>query len=220
VSGILEGWEITGGFFITALVSLVVIIDPVGNIFPFLGLSAEYAPRARRRLAGRACLTAFLILTGFIFLGRALLNFFGISLAAFQITGGLILFRIAFDMLEGRSPTTRLVTSGSMNAHDYRDIALMPLAVPLLSGPGAISTVLVLSSLASRTLELVVLLLALALVLLVTYLFFRFAVPLGGILKESRLRLVTRLMGLILAALAVQFVVDGVRAAFGFLGAQ
>jgi len=216
----LELWESTGSFFITALVSLFIIIDPLGNIFPFLALSANYPPPTRRRLAFRACLTAFLILTGFLFLGRALLDYFGITIAAFQITGGLILFRIAFEMLEGRSPVTRHYTSGSLDARDYRDISLVPLAVPLLSGPGAISTVLVLSSRVSQPLEIAALFVSLALILLFAYLAFCFATRLAEVLKESGMRLVTRLMGLILAALAVQFVLDGLQAAFEFLRPQ
>lgn len=216
----MDFWGNAGSFFITALVSLLIIIDPLGNIFPFLALSSGFPPRTQRRLAFRACLSAFLILCGFLFLGQALLNYFGITIAAFQITGGVILFRIAFEMLEGQSPITRHYTSGSLDARDYRDISLVPLAVPLLSGPGAISTILVLSSRASRPMEIFVLFISLALVLLSAYLAFCFATRLTSLLKETGVRLVTRLMGLILAALAVQFVLDGLQAAFKFLEFQ
>ncbi|MFP3866906.1 MAG: MarC family protein [Desulfobacteraceae bacterium] len=216
----MEYWESAGSFFITALVSLFIIIDPLGNIFPFLALSANFPTPTQRRLAVRACMSAFLILTGFLFLGRAILNYFGITIAAFQITGGFILFRIALEMLEGQSPITRHYTSGSLDARDYRDISLVPLAVPLLSGPGAISTILVLSSRASRSLEIAALFISLACVMLFTYLSFSFATRLAEVLKESGMRLVTRLMGLILAALAVQFILDGLQAAFAFLESQ
>ena len=147
-------------------------------------------------------------------MGRLLLQFFGITLPAFQIAGGLILFRIAVDMLEGRGHFNRIDTSSSLNAADYRDVALAPLAVPLLSGPGAISAVLVLTSRAKNFLENGLILLSLALVLLLTYLCFRFAQSLLSVLKETRVRLLTRLMGLIMAALAVQFVLEGLMAAF------
>jgi multiple antibiotic resistance protein len=204
----------TGAFLITSLISLFIIIDPPGNIFPYLALSEGYAPAAARGLAWRACLYAFLILALFIVVGRLLLQSFGITLPAFQIAGGLILFRIAVDMLEGRGHFNRIDTSSSLNAEDYRDVALIPLAVPLLSGPGAISTVLVLTSRSKNYLEDVLILLSLAFVLLLAYLCFRFAHTLLGYLKESRLRLLTRLMGLIMAALAVQFVLEGLSAAF------
>jgi multiple antibiotic resistance protein len=175
-----------GHFFITSLISLFVIIDPPGNVLPFLALAGGLSPRQSRDLALRACLYAFLILVSFIVLGRLILSFFGISLAAFQIAGGLILFRIAFDMLEGRGHFQRLDTSSSLKATDYRDIALSPLAIPL--------------------------------VMAATYLSFRFADGVLRHLKESGIRLFTRLMGLILAALAVQFVLSGIRAAFPGLG--
>jgi len=205
------------GFFITSLISLLVIVDPPGNIFSFLALSAGYSPEASRALARRACLFALTVLTVFVFAGRLILIFFGITLAAFQIAGGLILFRIAFDMLEARGHFHRLDTSSSLTAEDYRDIALVPLAVPLLSGPGAISTVLVLTSRSRSLWEDGLIILALVITMLITYIVFRFAEPLLKFLKESGIRLMTRIMGLILAALAVQFVIDGLQAAFPFI---
>jgi multiple antibiotic resistance protein len=203
-----------GSFFITSLISLFIIIDPPGNIFPFLALSEGFEPPATRSLAWQSCLYAFIILVLFIAVGRLILQFFGISLPAFQIAGGLILFRIAIDMLEGRGHFNRIDTSSSLNASDYQAVALVPLAVPLLSGPGAISTVLILTSRSQTYQEDGLIVLALALVLLLTYLFFRSARFLADHLKETRLRLLTRLMGLIMAALAVQFVLGGLLTAF------
>ncbi|MBU4233422.1 MAG: MarC family protein, partial [Proteobacteria bacterium] len=164
-----------GAFLVTSLISLFIIIDPLGNIFPYLALSAGFAPATARGLAWQACLSAFLILTLFIVVGRILLQFFGITLPALQIAGGLILFRIAIDMLEGRGHFNRIDTSSSLNPADYRDVPLVPLAFPLLSGPGAISTVLVLTSRSKNYLEDVLILLSLSLVLILTYLCFRFA---------------------------------------------
>lgn len=201
-------------FFITALISLFVIIDPPGNLFPYLAFSAELPRPAARGLAWRSCFYAFLVLTLSAFVGRLVLRFFGIGLPAFQIAGGLILFRIAIDMLEGRGHFNRIDTASSLNAADYRDVALIPLAVPLLSGPGAISTILVLTSRSQTPLQDGLILLALAFVLLLAYLLFRFAHALLEVFKESRVRLMTRLMGLILAALAVEFVIEGLAAAF------
>jgi multiple antibiotic resistance protein len=201
-------------FFITSLVSLLVIVDPPGNIFSYLALSSGYSPEDSRALARRACFYAFAILAVFIFAGRIVLNFFGITLAAFQIAGGLILFRIAFDMLEGRGHFNRLDTSTSLVAADYRDIALVPMAVPLLSGPGAISTILVLTSRSQTIWEDAIVVFALTLTMLITYIMFCFAEPLLRFLKETGIRLLTRIMGLILAALAVQFIIDGLKAAF------
>jgi multiple antibiotic resistance protein len=205
---------LAGSFLITSLISLFIIIDPPGNIFPFLALSAAYSPIAVRRLAWQSCLYAFLILTLVVLVGRLILNYLGITIPAFQIAGGLILFRIAIDMLEGRGHFNRFDTSSSLDAADYRGVALVPLAVPLLSGPGAISTVLVLTSRSTSYLADGLIVLSLLIVLLLTYIFFRFAQFLLNCLKETGIRLLTRLMGLIMAALAVQFVLGGLLAAF------
>ena len=206
--------DTTLSYFITSLISLFVIIDPTGNIFPFLALSSGIGPGKARALAGRACLYAFVILTFFVALGRLVLTFFGISLPAFQIAGGLVLFRIAFDMMEGRGHFNRLDTSSSLAPGDYRDIALIPLAMPLLSGPGAISTVLVLTSRSKDLQDDALLLGVVALIMLLCYIFFISASKIMGFLRESGLRLLTRLMGLILAALAVEFIISGIKAAF------
>ncbi|RJR33614.1 MAG: MarC family protein [Deltaproteobacteria bacterium] len=200
-------------FFITAVISLFVVIDPTGNVFAFLALSSA-SGTARGDLAWRSCLYAFLILAFFIILGRVVLTFFGISVPAFQIAGGLILFRIAFDMIEGRGHFNRLDTSSSLVAADYRDTALVPLAMPLMAGPGAISTILVLTSRSRSPLEDLLIFAALVLVVLLSYFAFRFAEQLLRYMKESGMRLLTRIMGLILAALAVEFVIQGLRAAF------
>ncbi len=207
----------TPSFFVTCIISLFVIVDPTGNIFSFLALSSGVAPPVARSLAGRACLYGFVILAFFVALGRLVLKFFGISLPAFQIAGGLVLFRIAFDMMEGRGHFNRLDTSSSLAPGDYRDLALIPLAVPLLSGPGAISTVLVLTARSKNLLEDALLVAAVGLIMLLAYILFCFANRVMGFLKESGLRLLTRLMGLILAALAAEFVITGVRAAFPLL---
>jgi multiple antibiotic resistance protein len=120
--------------------------------------------------------------------------------------------------MEGRGHFNRLDTSSSLAPGDYRDIALIPLAMPLLSGPGAISTVLVLTSRSKSLQDDALLLAALGLIMLLSYIFFSFAARIMSVLKESGLRLLTRLMGLILAALAVEFVISGVKTAFPSLG--
>jgi multiple antibiotic resistance protein len=204
-------------FFITSLVSFFVIIDPTGNIFAFLALAAGAPAAASRRLAARACFYSFVILALFALVGRFIIDFFGISLAAFQIAGGLILFRISFDMLHGRGHFNRLDTASSLKADDYGDIALVPLAVPLMAGPGSITTALVLASRAQNPAENLSILLAAMLILLFCYLCFLYAERIVALIKESSLRLLTRIMGLILTALAVEFVIQGLKTAFPLL---
>jgi multiple antibiotic resistance protein len=204
-------------FFVTSLISLFVIIDPGGNIFPYLALSSDLSPKEARDLAWRACVFSLAILVVFTLIGRSIIEFFGISLPAFQIAGGLILFRIAFDMLEARGTFSRLDSSARRETRSYRDAALVPLAVPLLSGPGAITTVLVLTSRAQNHLEEGLIILAILITLVFVYLSYIFTDKLLALLKPSGIHLLTRIMGLILAALAVEFVIQGLRSAFPVL---
>jgi multiple antibiotic resistance protein len=210
--------ETSFSFFITSFISLFVIVDPTGNVLPFLALSGGTDSGTARALARRACLFAFLILTFFVLLGRLVLTFFGISLPAFQIAGGLVLFRIAFDMMEGRGHFNRLDTATSLAPEDYRDIALIPLAMPLLSGPGAVSTVLVLTARSENVADDGLLVGAVGLVMILSYIFFAFASRIMHFFRVSGFRLLTRLLGLILAALAVEFVIAGLKNAFPTLG--
>jgi multiple antibiotic resistance protein len=204
----------SGSFFITSLISLFVIIDPPGNIFPYIALSSDLSPQEARDLARRACIFSFAILAVFTVIGRSIIEFFGISLPAFQIAGGLILFRISFDMLEARGTFSRLDSNARSETRSYRDAALVPLAVPLLSGPGAITTVLVLTSRAQNHLEEGLIILSVLITLVFVFLAYLFTDKLLGLLKPSGIHLFTRIMGLILAALAVEFVLQGLRAAF------
>jgi len=208
------------GLFITSLTSLFVIVSPLGNIFSFLALSAGYPREAKILLARRACVIAYLILLGFLVAGRAIIACLGISLAAFQIAGGVLLFRIALDMLEGREAPERRDSSVSLRVEDYRDIAVVPLAIPLLSGPGALTTILMLHSGAPHPLDWLAIWAALTLVMVATYIIFRFAATLAKVLKETGVTLATRLMGLILAALAAQFALDGLQNAFRLTAGQ
>jgi multiple antibiotic resistance protein len=203
--------------FITSLVSLFVILDPLGNIFSYLALTAERPPAAARRVAAKACAYSFLILAVFALAGRFIIDFFGISLAAFQIAGGFILFRISIDMIQGRGHFNRLDTSSSLKAEEYGDIALVPLAVPLMAGPGSITAVLVLTSRARNPAESLSIFAAAIIILVVAYLCFIYADRILALIKESTLRLLTRIMGLILTALAVQFIIQGLKSAFPLL---
>ncbi|MCL4501549.1 MAG: MarC family protein [Deltaproteobacteria bacterium] len=201
-------------FFSTSLVSFFVIMDPLGNVFPFLALTERGPSKANAKVAAHACFYSFFILTAFALAGRYVIAFFGISLAAFQIAGGLILFVISFDMLHGRGHFNRMDTSSSLRPEEYGDIALAPLAMPLMAGPGSITTVLVLTSRAKSLGENLSILVAIIIILFVTYFCFIYADRIVALIKEASLRVLTRIMGLILTALAVQFIIQGLSSAF------
>jgi multiple antibiotic resistance protein len=201
---------------ISAFVTLIVIIEPIALVPIFLGLTRGLDGPARSEVAARATVIAFLVLAGCALFGDWLLRMLGISLPAFRIAGGLLLFWISFEMLfGGRSQRKQSAASTMMDDDRLANIAAFPLAIPLLAGPGAITAVLLLAGQsAGRPLHLAALIAVIALVIALSYLCLRAADRVDRLLGTLGNAVISRLLGIILAALAVQFVIDGVRAAF------
>ena len=190
-------WQILGETYLT----LVVIMDPVGAVPIFIAITAKLGPGARRRAALRAVVAAGALMIGFALVGRFLLDYLHVSVEALSISGGLLLLLVALEMLRGLdSPDS-----------DTEDVALVPLATPLVAGPGAIATIIVLvernASAGGRAGVAVGLLLALGTVGLALF----GAGWLARVLPGSFVSFLTRVFGLLLSAIAVQLVVDGVR---------
>ncbi|ALN73329.1 MULTISPECIES: MarC family protein [unclassified Aureimonas] len=191
--------------------TLFVIIDPIGLAPLFLGLTPGLAMADRRRLALRACLIAFVILAVFALAGVAVLQTLGVSLGAFRVAGGLFLFWIAFELVfEKRKTRKEKDAETAMTEHEVYEIAAVPLAIPLLAGPGAISAVILLSGALPGPTGQISLLLVIAAVVGATYLMLSVAHRLDRFLGQTGRAVVTRLLGVLLAALAVQFVADGI----------
>lgn len=198
---------------ISAFVTLFVTIDPPGLAPLFLALTAGLTRSQRGQIARRASLIAFAILVLFTVAGTAILTIFGITLHAFRIAGGLLLFRIAFDMIfEKRHERHERSAERAMTADHIRNIAVFPLAIPLIAGPGAISATILLSGTYSDVVGRVLLLLIVGINIAVMWLVFLVAERIEWFLGATGRIVLTRLLGLILAALAVQFVIDGVTA--------
>lgn len=189
-----------------------VVIDPVGTAAIFASLTRTLPPEERRRMAYKACLLAATILYVFAFAGEALFAALGISLPAFRIGGGILLFLLATDMVFARQTGLRSVTqSEDMEAMAREDLTVFPLAFPLLAGPGAMTTVVLLMGKAgSDMMAAAALLGVLAVVMGITLVLFLHANRLFMILGTTGSNVVSRILGIILAALAVQFVLDGV----------
>lgn len=136
----------TFSFFITAFVSLFAIVDVIGNTPMFLSITPRNTHAERITMATKAAVAVFVILTVFAFLGNHLFQFFGITIDAFRIAGGLILLKISLDMVEAKSLRTRHTPEEDQEGLAKEDVAIIPLAMPMLSGPGAISTVIVLTA--------------------------------------------------------------------------
>jgi multiple antibiotic resistance protein len=197
--------------FVTAVATLFVVIDPLANIPVFLAMTSKYDPAQRRRTCRTAALFSGGILTAFALLGDRILKFFGITVPAFRVVGGIILFIIAFQMLQGRQSSTKHTPEEEEEGMGKTDISIVPLAVPLLSGPGAITTVLVLISQTEAGPGLLaIVLIAIWINCIATWIILRNSAYLAKALGKTGVRVFIRLMGLLLASMAVQFVMDGV----------
>jgi multiple antibiotic resistance protein len=204
-------WE----FVKSAAVTLLVTVDPPGLAPIFLGVTAGMGAAHRRQVAWRAAFIGFAILAFFGFVGDAVLKALGVSLAAFRIAGGLLLFAIAFEMVfELRARRKSTTVEAAVTQDHIRNVAAFPLAIPLIAGPGAITAMILLAGRAEGDPARIGALLALAaLACLACWAVFMAAERISGLLGVTGNIVLSRLLGLVLAALAVQFVIDGVRAA-------
>ncbi len=205
------------GFLKVAFVTMLVTIDPSGLAPVFIGLTAGMSKSDKREIALRAVLIAFAILAVFAFGGGTLMQTLGISIPAFRIAGGLLLFYIAFEMIfELRSQRERELASDAVAIDHVRNLAAFPLAIPLMSGPGSITATILLAGRANGNWGMLAGLMAIiAAVMLLCYLTFRLSEQVARLLGTTGNLVLSRMLGVVLAALAVQFVVDGVLALTG-----
>ncbi|HET7851093.1 MAG TPA: MarC family protein [Pseudolabrys sp.] len=200
-------------FVISALVTLVVVVDPVGLVPGFLALTHGLPETAKRNVALRASFIAACILAGTALIGEWLLRALAISLPAFHIAGGLLLFSIASEMVFGVRIVRQSKQAEDAAEEHVRNIAAFPLAIPLMAGPGAITAVVLLSERATgNAAMLAALLVVIAVVCAVCFAVFAIAPRIGRMVGATGNVVLSRLLGVLLAALAVQFVIDGVRA--------
>jgi len=203
-------------FMVSALVTLLVVLDPVGLAPMFLGLTGRLSAHDRRQVALRACLIAGAILIGAALIGDWLLRQLGITLPAFRIAGGLLLFAIAFEMVFGLRSEHDSKTAEQAVEERVQHIAAFPLAIPLLAGPGALTATILLAGQANARPEWIGGLLAVIVVaLLACMAAFLAAGRLSKLLGVTGNIVMSRLLGVVLAALAAQYVIDGVRATIG-----
>jgi multiple antibiotic resistance protein len=197
-------------FALIAIPSLLVIINPLLVTSVFLALTGRYPPEARRRVALRTSGISLGVLLAFAVFGTLLFKVFAITTGAFQIAGGLILFTAALGMLHAQPTRMQQTPEELAEAMGRDDVAVVPLAIPMTSGPGAITTVIMLSSEAGGVPNMLVLVVAIVIAIATVWLMLRNADRIGRFLGPSGLNITTRLMGLILATVAVQFVIHGI----------
>ncbi len=202
--------------FLSAFVTLFVVIDPPGCAPIYAGLVSGASQRQATAMAARASVIAALILVGFALLGEQLLGALHIGLDAFRIAGGIMLFLIALDMVfekrtERREQRAEKVRAANEATPEVEDVSVFPMAMPMIAGPGSIATVMLLMSRAEGTAQTLVILAALAAVMLLTFAALAAAKPIMRVLGVRVEAVLTRLLGVLLAALAAQYVIDGVQ---------
>jgi multiple antibiotic resistance protein len=201
--------------FGSALVTFLVIIAPPGCAPIFASLTRGTPGTHRRAMAVRSSMIAWAILMFFALLGRPMLHALGISLASFRIAGGIMLFMIALDMVFERRTQRRESRAQSIEGTpEAEDISVFPMAIPMIAGPGSIASAMLWVSRADGTAEVAAVLAAITVVMLLTMLALLAAGPIMKVIGEKLEAMITRILGVILAALAAQFVIDGLKQSF------
>ncbi len=196
-------------FFIVALTSIFFLVDPFAALPAFLVIAADADHRERQRLAIKASVTCFIVLTAFALAGSLIFRFFGITLPAFEIAGGIILILMGLEMLQARRSATHETPGETAEGVAKEDAGIIPLGIPMLAGPGAISTVMVLMGPSPGWWRCAIVLTAITITVVASFLILSAADRVRQFMGETGIRILMRLMGLLLTAIAVQFIVNG-----------
>jgi multiple antibiotic resistance protein len=199
---------------IISLPAVFFVVDPLAAVPIFLSMTAGDSPQKIRKMAARACLVGCGILLFFAIFGGLVFKVFGVTLGAFRVAGGILLLMTSLDMLRARRSETRTSLKETREGTSKEDVAVVPLAMPLLAGPGSIATVMVLMSKGTGVLSAIPVLISIVVTFAASYLILRAAGLVQRILKQTGIAILERLMGLILAAIAVQFIAEGSRDLF------
>lgn len=191
------------------ITALLVIVDPLAAIPLFLSLTGQQSRAEKQRTAQVTAVTVAAVLVAAVFLGEPLLGVFGISIASFRVGGGILLLLMAIAMLQARPSRTQRTPEETREAEEKDSVAVVPLAIPLLAGPGAISTVIIYAHQAVTWFDTLFLILASLFVATAIWLALSLAGSLGTALGKTGINIITRIMGLILAAIAVEFMATG-----------
>ena len=194
--------------------SILFIVDPFAVIPTFLAMTVRDSPEQRRVLARRGAWTCAITLIAFAAGGSIIFKIFGITIGAFKIAGGVLIGLNALDMVQARRSQQRETPVETAEGIQKDDIGIMPLGVPMLAGPGAISTVMVLALGAKSTAATITVYVSIVLTAIITYFVLSAASMVERRLGQTGMRILTRLMGLVLAAIAVQFIIDGIKLSF------
>jgi multiple antibiotic resistance protein len=196
-------------FSLLALSSIFFLVDPFAALPTFLAITEGADPARRRRIARKGALTALIVLSTFAFAGQELFRLFGITLPAFELAGGIVLLLIGLDMLEAKRSATQETARDAEAAAEKEDAGIVPLGIPMLAGPGAITSVMVLVGQSHTKWQMAAILISIAFTALVCYLVLGNSNLVARVLGDTGIRILVRVMGLLLVALAAQYFVNG-----------
>ncbi|HMH17156.1 MAG TPA: YchE family NAAT transporter [Burkholderiales bacterium] len=196
--------------YVKIFVALLVIVNPIGTMPMFLGLTQMHSIADKRRIAIVASISVAIVLTGSAVVGEHLLGFFGITIASFKVGGAILILLIALSMMHAETSREQQTPEEAKEAKEKESIAVVPLAIPLLSGPGAISTTIIYAAQRPSLAHLGAVIVCCLLVALTTWVALSAATQIGGRLGKTGINVVTRIMGLLLAAVAVEIFASGI----------
>jgi multiple antibiotic resistance protein len=202
------------GLFLSAFVSLFVVVDPLGTSAVFISLTKKHSAEEKKAIAGKAVLTALILLICFCLVGHWILNYMSVSLDAFRVAGGLLLFVTAFRMIMGFHDPDQLESGSAYK--DLSDIAVFPLSIPLLAGPGVMTAALMFTTAVNDVIGYLVILSTIFLVQGISLMCLLGSTQVSAFFGKTVNSIIARVMGILLAAMAVQFVADGIKVLAGF----
>jgi len=203
-------------FALLSLSSIIIIVNPLGTTIIYVSLTASMDQQARDAIAKDSCRYALLILLFVAVLGAWILQIFGISLEAFRIAGGILLFGIGMEMVYAKTSRAKLTATEKYESQETDDISIVPLAIPMIAGPGAITTTIVLmnEAIVITPFAIGIVLFSIVISIVITYYMMRNSDYIMSKIGQREYRAINRLMGMLLIAIAVQFVINGIRLAF------
>ncbi|MHB1844383.1 MAG: MarC family protein [Deltaproteobacteria bacterium] len=201
-------------FSLVTFTGIFTVVDPLSALPLFVAMTGQDSQQARRAMAKRASFAAALILSAFALAGGLLFKFFGVTLPAFKVAGGLLLLLMAIDMLRAQTSRVRASPEETAEGAAKEDVAIFPLATPLLAGPGSIATTMVFMGRSTAWWQAIPVLAAVLVTCFISYWLLRGAALIDRLLGRTGMNVLNRVMGLILAAIAVQFILDGLSGAF------
>jgi multiple antibiotic resistance protein len=198
-------------FAITAFAAIFSIVNPLGAIPLLVTLTEGYSEEERMNVITKAIVSAFLVLVIFALFGNLIFAFFGITISSFRIAGGMLLISVGFSMMRGQPPRTKSTPEERMEASEREDVGVVPMGVPMLAGPGSITTVMIFISKSENGIEAGMVLFSILATLLLAYVMFIYGDRIFQKIGRVGARAFSRIMGLILTAIAVEFIIDGIQ---------